>query len=172
MNDKLGVNDKVEFAVNRGRELSEGIKVTGHVKYEVLRSNGDIEVIEYDNLVVTAGKTALATLLSGAGAGNTWAPYMGFGTSTVAAAAGDTALGTELTTATYTGYARKSNTITNPSAGQVQFQASITGGAATISEAGLFSASTVGTLVAHQVFTGVPLASSDTLQVTWTITFS
>jgi len=38
---------------------------------------------------------------------------------------------------------------------------------ATISETGIFNASSAGTMVARQTFTGVPVSSGDTFQVTW-----
>jgi hypothetical protein len=129
--------------------LSESLKVTGHIRWEHYRDGVLVAEHETHNLVTTAGKTSLANLLNTASAGNTWATYMGFGTSTTAEAAGDTALGTELTTTNYSGYTRPSVTVTNPANGQIQYVATLTGGtpsggSVTVTEAGLFSASTAG----------------------------
>lgn len=155
--------------------MNEGIKVTGRLKVEHIRDGKVLSTMERDNIVTTVGKNALASLLNSASAGTSVVTHMGFGTSATAVAAGDTILGTELTTGTYSGYARQAVTRSNPTANQVQYVATLTGGTGnpTVQEAGLFSAVTGGTLFAHQLTGAVNLATaSDSLQVTWTVTFS
>jgi hypothetical protein len=151
--------------------MDSNIKVTGHIW---VYKNGEL-VHERDNIVTTAGKNALASLLNSASAGTSIVTHMGFGTSTTAVAVGDTALGTELTIGT-NGYARAAVTRSNPSGNVIQYVATLTGisAATTIQEAGLFNQATAGgTLFAHQLTGAVNLASSsDSLQVTWQITFS
>lgn len=152
----------------KGAIVMENIKVTGRIS---VYKNGEL-VEERDNVITTAGKNALATLLSGTNQGQSLVTHMGFGTSTTAVAASDTALGTELTG---NGYARVAVTRTNPSGNVIQYQATLTGitTAVTVQEAGLFSASTAGTLFAHQLTGAVSLSStSDSLQITWQVTFS
>jgi hypothetical protein len=149
---------------------NDGIKVTGHIW---VYKNGEL-VCERDNIVTTAGKNSLASLLNSASAGTSLVSHMGFGTSTTAVAAADTALGAELVIGS-NGYNRVSVTRSNPSANVIQYVATLTGitSATTIQEAGLFSAATAGTLVAHQLTGAVALSSaSDSLQITWQITFS
>jgi hypothetical protein len=147
---------------------NDGIKVTGHIW---VYKNGEL-VCERDNIVTTAGKNSLASLLNSASAGTSLVTYMGFGTSSTAVAAGDTALGSELSG---NGYSRVAIARSNPSANVIQYVATLTGitAATTVQEAGLFSSSIAGTLVAHQLTGGVALNSaSDSLQITWQISFS
>ena len=148
--------------------MNESIKVTGHIQ---VRLNGEL-IEDRPNVVTTAGKTALATLLNGTSAGNSLVTHMGFGSGTTAAAASQTALTTELSGG---GYVRVAVTRSNPSAGVIQYQATLTGitTAVTVQEVGLFSASTAGTMFARQLTGAVALSSaSDSLQVTWQVTFS
>lgn len=150
--------------------MNDGIKITGHIW---VYKNGEL-IYERDNIVTTAGKNALASLLNSASAGTSLVTHMGFGTSTTAVAAGDTALGTELTIGSG-GYNRATVTRSNPSGNVIQYVATLTGVTSnpTIQEAGLFSAATAGTLFAHQLTGAVNLAtSSDSLQVTWQVTLS
>lgn len=147
---------------------NENIKVTGRIQ---VYKNGEL-IEERDNVITTAGKNALAALLIGTNQGQSLVTHMGFGTGTGAPAASGTALGTELSGS---GYARVSVTRSNPSGNIVQYQATLTGLSAsrTVQEAGLFSALTGGTLFAHQLTGAVTLSSaSDSLQITWQVTFS
>jgi hypothetical protein len=149
---------------------NENIKVTGHIW---VYKNGEL-VCERDNIVTTAGKNALASLLNSASAGTSLVSHMGFGTSSTAVASPDTALGTELTIGT-NGYNRVAVTRSNPSGNVIQYVATLTGitASTTIQEAGLFNASSAGTLFAHQLTGAVTLSSSsDSLQITWQVTFS
>ncbi len=146
----------------------ENIKVTGRIQ---VFKNGEL-VEDRDNIITTVGKNALASLLNSASAGNSVVTHMGFGTSTTPVAVGDTTLGTELSGGSY---ARVAVTRSNPSGNVIQYQATLTGlsGAVTVQEAGLFNASTAGTLFAHQLTGAVTLStSSDSLQITWQVTFS
>lgn len=125
------------------------------------------------NLVPTVGKALAAGRLgaSGAPAAVGWTAI---GTGASAAAAGDTALGAEITT---NGGARAANTpslvtttVTNDTA---QFVNTFTfSGSFAITEAGLFNASSAGTLAARQVFSAINVVSGDTLQITWKVSFA
>jgi hypothetical protein len=153
----------------------ENITVKGRLKVEHYR-DGEL-VKDYgwrDNIVTTVGKNSLASLLNSASAGTSVVTHMGFGTSATAVAAGDTILGTELTIGS-AGYNRVAVTRSNPSGNVIQYVATLTGVTSnpTVQEAGLFSAASGGTLFAHQLTGAVNLASaSDSLQVTWQVTFS
>lgn len=154
--------------------MKEYIEVTGRIKWELVRNGVVVESGERDNVVTTVGKNGLASLLNSASAGTTWATHMGFGTSTTPVIASDTALGTEVATAG-TGYARVAITRSNPSANVIQYQATLTGLTTpqTVQEVGLFDATTTGNLRAHQLTGAVALStSSDSLQITWQITFN
>lgn len=138
----------------------------------------DGEVWDYGHvgchLVVTAGKNYVASTFD-----NTAEPellkFHGFGTGTTAAAITDTALGTELTTQ----YAVDN---TRPTGSQAHSGATYTtvatlspdtGGTIAVTEWGLFTAASAGTLLDRQVFSAVNLvAGSDSLQVTYVLTLS
>ncbi len=127
------------------------------------------------NLVVSAGKAAIASRINGSGAEAVFA-YIGWGTGTTAAAAGDTALQTEKdasngATTTHVIAAptasRVTTTVTNDTA---QLQGTATASATiAVTESGVFNAATAGTMLCRQVFTAVNLASGDSLQFTWKI---
>ena len=117
-------------------------------------------------LVTTAGINLLAAdFVSGAGTHISAFTYVDFGTGVSAAAIGDTALGTPA------GTARVSGTQSTPSAGQyrvvgtVSFTSSLA-----ITEFGLFSASTVGTLWDRRVFAALNVSNGDSITATYTLT--
>ncbi|WP_141500959.1 hypothetical protein [Paenibacillus luteus] len=151
--------------------MNEGLQVTGHISWQLIRNGAVVEHGERDNVITTVGKNALAALLISANAGTTLVTHMGFGTATTAVAAGDTALGTELSGG---GYARVSVSRSNPSGNVIQYVATLTGlSGVTVQEAGLFNAATGGVLFAHQLTGAVTLStSSDSLQITWQVTVS
>jgi hypothetical protein len=77
--------------------MNENIKITGRLKVDYYKDGVLVQEGEWrDNVVTTAGKNSLASLLNSASAGTTLVSHMGFGTSTTAVAATDTVLGTEL----------------------------------------------------------------------------
>jgi hypothetical protein len=129
------------------------------------------EVAYSHNLVTNAGK---AFFVGRAGNVGSYSPatYLAIGTGTTAAAAADTALETEITT---NGGARAAATVTQTTTTvsndtlQLQHTWTFTGSEA-VTEEGIFTESTAGTLVAHQVFAAVNVASGDSLQITHTLT--
>lgn len=91
--------------------------------------------------------------------------FHAMGTGSVAEAIGDTTL-TEVES-------RVSGTQSEPAANQYRTVATITATAArAITEHGIFSASTVGTLFDRSVFTVVNLAIGDSIQFTYTLTYT
>lgn len=141
--------------------LNENFKVTGQV---TIQKNGEV-VRDIPNTIVTAGKNDIASLITGAGAVMT---HMAVGTGTNAVAAGDTTLQTESdrNALSTSGGTASTNT--------VEFVAVWNAGDGTgsLTEAGLFSASSSGTMLARTVFSAVNKGSSDVLTITWTITVS
>lgn len=146
---------------------NETIKAKGHIKFDLFDENGNLkEHREIDNVVVTVGKTYLATWLAAASQAGQFMQYVALGTGVTAASAADTALQTELAS-------RVAGTLTSAGAvwqNQATFGPGVDTGA--ITESGLLSASTVGTLFAHQVFAVINKGAGDSLQVTWSVTFS
>lgn len=156
----------------------------------VIEMNGSLSIVVFDtekniikqelfipNLVVTTGKTFIASRV----VGTTQAvmSHIGIGTSPATETIGDTTLGAELTIANgYTGYARQAvnasfsgNVVTytatlaaqNPSA-----PAAPTG--AVLREAGIFNASSGGTMLCRTTFPSVTKLPADALTISWTIT--
>lgn len=121
----------------------------------------------YANLKTNAGLAGVASRINGAG-GEAVFTYIAIGTGTTAPSASDTALQSEITTG---GGARKSGTVsretttvTNDTAtvqATFNFTASFN-----VSEAGLFNASTGGTMLSRDTFSAIPVASGDSLQIT------
>ena len=148
-------------------ENNEVLKLTGRVNYKLFDSNGNLkEERNINNVVVTVGKAYLATWLTQATQATSFMDFIGIGTGSTAASASDTTLETELAS-------RATGTLS--SIGNIwqsvgNFPAGTNTGA--ITEAGVFSASSAGTMLARQVFAVINKAASDSLQVTWQITLS
>lgn len=125
------------------------------------------------NTTTNAGFAGVAGRINASGSPAQF-DYIAVGTGTTAAAATDTALGTELAT---NGLSRAQGTTslvtttqTNDTA-QVTETFSVTGSSA-VTEAGLLNASSSGTLLARQVFSAINVVSGDSLQITWKIKVS
>ena len=140
--------------------------LTGRVHIVLTDSMGNIKVDrESNNLIVTVGKAFVASALITVPSISFL--YMAVGTSTTAAAIGQTALvGTEL--------ARVATTNTNPTSVTTQFVGSFGSGVGTgtIEEAGLFSAASAGSMFSRYLTGTFTKGATDTLAVTWTITVS
>ena len=140
--------------------INDGFKMKGRLSIAI---NNEV-VQEVDNLVVTAGKNLVASRLKDTTDGAM--SHMAVGTGTTAAAAGDTALGTEADRQALT-----STTVTN---NEVAYVATFGAGDGTgaITEAGLFNASSAGTMLCRTVFSVVNKAADDSMTITWTVTVS
>jgi len=139
--------------------INDNFALTGALTIAV---NNEV-VQETNNLVVTAGKNWVADRMNNA---NTVMTHMAIGTGTTAAAAGDTALGTQLDRNTLT-----STTVTNNT---IEYACTWAAGDGTgaITEAGIFDASTGGDMLARTVFSVVNKGAADSMTITWTITVS
>ena len=94
--------------------------------------------------------------------------HMGVGTGTTGVTAGDTDLGTALdrNALVTSGGTASTNTIEYESVWNAG------DGTGALTEAGLFSASTGGTMLARTTFSAVNKSASDILTITWTVTVS
>lgn len=120
-------------------------------------------------LVTTAGVDYMASDFASGGSSPTISgmKYHDSGTGTTAAAVGDTALQTG------TGNARVSGTASNPSANIYQSVATLPyTGSAAITEWGLFSASSSGTLWDHRIFSAINVSNGDSIQFTYKLTIA
>ena len=127
---------------------------------------------EDHNLITTAGKDFISAQIGSTSPGANGANYIALTTTAVTPAAGDTTLSGELTTG---GLGRAQGTYAH-TAGQNTFTVSktftATATATNVQAAGLFTASSAGTMMAENTFTAVSLANNDQLTITWTITLS
>lgn len=141
--------------------LNDKVSMTGAL---TVYKNGKVER-EVKNLVVTTGKQLVAANLAG---GSTTLTHMAVGTGSTAAAAGNSALGSEIdrNALTTSGGTASSNT--------VQFDCTWAAGDGTgaLTEAGLFTASSGGTMLARTVFATVNKGADDTVTISWTVTVS
>jgi hypothetical protein len=147
--------------------MEDSLKITGHINLKLFDANGNLkDERDIKNTVVTAGKNFLATWLAAASQAGYFMQYIALGTGTNAASSADTTLQTE----TGTRVAGTLTSSTNVWQNVALFGAGVSTGA--ITEAGIFSASSVGTMLARQVFSVINKAAGDSLQITWQITLS
>lgn len=143
--------------------LQDTIKMTGDLKIVLTDENGQIKhEQEIKNLVVTTGKNFIASRMKDTT--DTAMSHMAIGSGTTAAAVGDTALETQL--------GRVSLTSTTVTTNNVAYVATFPAGTGTgaVTEAGLFNASSGGTMLCRTVFSVINKGSADTLGITWTVT--
>ena len=147
--------------------INDSIKITGDVQIDLFDENGVIkDTRQIKNLVVTVGKTFIASRM--VGVASTVMGWMELGTGTTAAAVGDTTLQTVIS-ASRTALTSGTNT-TNVVTYVATFPAGTGTGAVT--EAGIFNAASAGTMLCRTVFAVVNKGASDAMSVTWTITVS
>lgn len=145
--------------------FQEELKMTGALKIEVFNPDGSIkETRDIKNLVVTTGKTFIASRM--VGVASNVISHMAVGTGATAAAAGDTALGAESARVAIT-----SGTASGAVATYVATFPAGTGTAA-LTEAGLLNAASSGTLLCRTVFSVINKGANDSMTVTWTVTVS
>lgn len=148
-------------------ELNENIKITGSVRLQMFDEKGTLIHEQFNpNLVVTSGKQYLAAWLAAASQPGEFMSYVGLGTGTTAPSAGDTNLQTPLPTRVQGILTSSTNTWQNVAS----FAPGVDTG--TITEAGLFSASSGGTMFARQVFAAINKLSTTTVIVTWQVSFA
>jgi hypothetical protein len=144
--------------------IEDQIKITGHVSIKLFDKDGNVkDSREIKNLVVTTGKAFIAARMVGT---PTEMSHMALGASNTAAAVGDTALGSEL--------GRVALASDTSSGAIVTYTASFPAGTATGAnvEAGIFDASSSGTMLCRTVFAVVNKGADDAMAVTWAITVS
>lgn len=144
--------------------LNDQLKVTGDVVVEITGADGQVkDRREIKNLVVSTGKTYIAGRIVGT---PTAMSHMSVGSNSTAAATGDTALGAEL--------GRVALGSSASSGAVVTYTASFPAGTGTgaVVEAGIFNASSAGTMLCRTVFAVVNKGADDAMSITWAITVS
>lgn len=143
----------------------ELLKASGSLRVVVTGADGKVkDEREFKNLVVTVGKNFVASRMVGTAA-NVMS-HMAIGSSSTAAAAGDTALGSELGRVALAGATASANVVT--------YTATFPAGTGTgaVVEAGILNAASAGTLLCRTVFAVVNKGADDAMSVTWTVTIS
>ena len=144
-------------------KLQSDLKLTGHVTVTI----NDKVVQEIPNLVVTAGKGFVVSRMKDTTA--TAMSHMAIGTSASSAAASDTGLGSESARVALTSSSVSGSTITYIANFPAGTPSSLTG----LNEAGIFNASSGGTMLCRTVFAGVVNKDTpDAMAITWAITAS
>jgi hypothetical protein len=143
--------------------LKSNITLTGHLLIKKFsEDNKLIYETEVPNLVVTAGKTFIASRT----VANTAGPmtHMAIGSDATIGALGQTALLNQLARVTFTSTSTSTNTVT--------FNASFGAGVGTgsIVEAGVFNASSSGTMLCRTTFPVITKGSGETIAISWVVT--
>ena len=149
------------------RDLPSGLRLRGAMELCLRRANGEVIVRRKDNLIVDVGFDFIADAIGLSTGRPGILSQIAVGTGTVAAAAGDTALGAEL--------ARKAATYDHTAGTKVfTFETTFDPGEATgaITEAGVFNAATAGTMLDRVVFAVINKGVDDTLTQKFTFTMS
>lgn len=143
---------------------------------DMLKMKGELQVVVRDafgtvkeeftvpNLVVTAGKNYIASRM--VGAATTVMTHMAIGTSTTTPAVANTTLGTEAGRVALASFTASNNQVT----ATATFPAGTGTGA--ITEAGIFNASSAGTMLCRTTFPVVNKAAGDSIAITWVVTVS
>ena len=147
--------------------ISDNLQMRGRLTIVVTAPDGSVKDEQtVENLVVTTGKNYVASRMAGTSA-NVMS-HMAIGTGSTAAAAADTTLGTESARVSLTSTTNNNNDVVYVAT----FPANTPASAAAITEAGLFNASSGGTMLCRTVFAQVNKQTADALTITWTGTAS
>lgn len=146
-------------------DLNENLKMKGELSIVVRGEDGQVKkAIHVPNLVVTVGKNYIASRI--VGTSSNIMSHMAIGTGTATPAAGDTTLGTEAGRVTLASGTSSNNTVT--------YTATFPAGTGTgaITEAGVFNAGSLGTMLCRTTFPVVNKAAGDSIAITWVVTVS
>jgi hypothetical protein len=149
--------------------LNDKLTVTGNVFVKVFDAQGNVkDSREIKNLVVTAGKTFIASSMLKTTNSPAAMTHMGLGTGTTLAADADTVLQTPIAGSRVT-FLSVGSTAT-----VVTYVASFPAGTGTgsVTEAGIFNDPTAGTMLCRTVFGVVTKGANDSMSITWQITVS
>ena len=146
--------------------ILETLKAKGEVSIVLNREDGSVENIDINNLVVSSGLNFIVSRMKDTTLGAM--SHMELGTGTTAAANGNETLEAAISGG------RVSLTSTSVSGNQITYVASFPAGTGTgaVTEAGIFNASSAGTMACRTVFPVVNKQAGDSMTVTWTVTVS
>lgn len=146
---------------------NEKVTATGVVQVLVTAADGTVKHEQtIPNLVVNAGLAYIASRMKDTTA--TAMSHMAVGAGTTSASGSQTALVTESARVSLT-----STTVTDNAVAYVAtFPAGTPASLTALTEAGIFNASSSGTMLCRTVFAAVNKDVGDTLSITWTVTIS
>ena len=146
--------------------INDDLKLRGDVAIVLKDKDGNIkENRKIQNLVVSSGLEFICSRMAGTSAGVM--SHMALGSGTTAAAAGQADLVSILGS-------REALDSTTASSNTITYVSSFEAGEGTgaVTEAGIFNASSSGTMLCRTVFAVVNKQADDTMSVTWTITLT
>jgi hypothetical protein len=146
--------------------INDNLKLRGDVAIVVKDKDGKVkDSREIHNLVVSAGLEYICSRMAGTSANVM--THMAVGSGTTAASAGQTSLVSALGS-------REALDSTTASSNTITYVSSFEAGEGTgaVTEAGVFNASSGGTMLCRTVFAVVNKDSDDTMSITWTITLT
>lgn len=147
--------------------IVDDLKINGRLTVDLIAEDGTIkETQEIPNLVVTTGKTFVASRMAGTSAGVM--SHMAIGTSSTAAAASNTTLGAEVARVALTSTTASNNDVVYVGS----FPAGTPSSAAAVVEAAILNGSSGGTMLCRTVFSVINKAPTDSLSITWTVSAS
>lgn len=146
--------------------IHDKVKVSGKVRLVLKDKNGKVkESREIKNLLVSTGLEFICSRMAGTSA--SVMSHMALGSGTTTPAAGQTDLVSILGS-------REALDSTSASSNTITYVSSFEAGEGTgaVTEAGIFNASSSGTMLCRTVFAVVNKQADDTMSVTWTITLT
>jgi hypothetical protein len=145
-----------------------GIKIKGLAHLELFGPDGILKQEQWvKNIITTVGLTHIADRMASTLSEDAMG-YMAVGTDATAVAAGNTALGGEVASS------RTALSSRTHSGAVVTYVCSFGAGVGTgaLYEAGIFNAAAAGIMLNRLTYAVVNKGASDTLQITWSLTFS
>ena len=144
--------------------INEDLILTGSLKIEM---NGKL-IREVPNIVTTAGKEFVASSMVKTSNSPAAMTHMEVGTGTTNPAAGDTALESAVSGS------RTALTSSNVTGAAIAYLCTFAAGSGSgaLTEAGIFNASSGGTMLCRTEFSVINKGASDSMTVTWTVTVS
>lgn len=149
--------------------INENLKLSGELSIVLKDKDGNVKTSrEVKNLVVNTGLAFIISRMTGTD--KAVMSHMALGSSTTAAAAGQT----DLVSMLGSREAIDTTTINGSINEKVTYVCNFEAGDATgaVVEAGIFNASSAGDMLCRTVFPVVNKAADDTMAITWTITLS
>ncbi|MGB9759884.1 MAG: hypothetical protein ACPLZG_08690 [Thermoproteota archaeon] len=146
---------------------ADNLKLKGILRVEHYRNGKKIDERLVENLIVDVGKSQVAGLI-GAVVTDAFG-YVAVGTGTTSPASTDTALGSEVMRVAST----NTRVTTNTTNDTLQLQAIFNFTESySITEAGIFNASSGGVMLARQTFGAINVVSGDSIVITWKVIVS